>query len=186
MNRIASIALLAVITVQLSGCGAYAGYGTPSATLQTLFASARAADYSTTYEAYYQRYHDLVTRDEFVSHRRQASALEAYRIDSLTSRGDSALKPSRVEPEAQGAVTCSEQGLHDTFAVRVLFMEARPLWPASAHRANGALYGPRPAYLIGISRTMANTSPSPQGERSPLSADSCVLHVTQSLPGHSG
>ncbi len=92
MRKIAAFALLLAALPQLAGCtGGYAGFGTPRDALQTYFASARKADYATTYEAYYTHYHDLVARDEFVSHRKQAGLLQGFRIDSLSQSGGSAV-----------------------------------------------------------------------------------------------
>ncbi len=86
------LAALVAVAMQLAGCsaGGYAGFGSPRATLQTYLESARKADYATTYDAYYQRYHQLVTRGDFVSHRAQGSQLVSYRIDSLTQKGTTA------------------------------------------------------------------------------------------------
>ena len=96
MRRIAAsvaivVALLAPAACAIGSPGGYAGYSTPSDALSTFFVSARNADYAKTYEAYYGHYHDLVAKDEFVSHRAQASRLTAYRVDSLAARGDSAV-----------------------------------------------------------------------------------------------
>lgn len=92
MKRLVIALVFVAALLPMTGCAAgYAGYGTPSDALQTYFASARKADYATTYDAYYKHYRDLVTRDEFVSHRRQASVLQDFRVDTLASKGDSAV-----------------------------------------------------------------------------------------------
>jgi hypothetical protein len=92
VNRLVTALVFLAALLPLAGCATgYPGYGTPSDALQTYFASARKADYSTTYNAYYEHYRDLVTRDEFVSHRRQASVLQDFRVDTLASKGDSAV-----------------------------------------------------------------------------------------------
>lgn len=69
---------------------AYEGMSTPKATLATFFESAKAQDYSATYDAYYDTYHERVTREDFVQHRRQAAVLKGYKIDSLRETGSSA------------------------------------------------------------------------------------------------
>jgi hypothetical protein len=87
-----TFALLSASLVACSEKAApYPGYSTPQATLQTFFSSAQRLDYQTTYACYYQRYHELVPEQEFVNHRKQASVLTAYRIDSIKVSGDSAV-----------------------------------------------------------------------------------------------
>ena len=111
VKRIALAAALIVALVAPAGCavagasGRYAGTSTPQATLSTYFGSAMGADYATTYDCYYQRYRELVTRDEFVSHRRDASRLTAYHVDSLQAAADSAVATATLTfaPTSRGA-----------------------------------------------------------------------------------
>jgi hypothetical protein len=74
----------------IAGSSAYAGMSNPKAALATFFESAKAQDYSATYDTYYDEYQQRVARDEFVQRRMQASVLKEYRIDSLSENGSSA------------------------------------------------------------------------------------------------
>ena len=110
MRKIAALALLMAMLPQIAGCAVaqasgYAGYASPRDTLQTYFGSAMKADYPTTYRAYYAHYRDLVARDEFVSHRKQASLLTAYRIDALSQSGESAVATATLTFAPRGGET---------------------------------------------------------------------------------
>jgi hypothetical protein len=103
VKRIATSVLLIAALTALSGCAqGYAGFATPGDALQTYFASARNTDYATTYDSYYRHYRDLVARDEFVSHRRQAAVLKDYRIDSLSQKGATAVATVTLTFESKG------------------------------------------------------------------------------------
>jgi hypothetical protein len=96
MNRIrlfAPLLALALLAGPLTACtqSAYPGFSSPQSTLSTFFSSAQRLDYQTTYSCYYQRYRDLVPEPDFVSHRKQASVLTSYRIDSIEVSGTSAV-----------------------------------------------------------------------------------------------
>lgn len=96
MNRIRLIApllALALLVAPLTACtqSAYPGFSSPQSTLGTFFSSAQRLDYKTTYSCYYQRYRDVIPEQDFVSHRKQASVLTSYRIDSLEVSGTSAV-----------------------------------------------------------------------------------------------
>ena len=80
----------ALTTGSSAATTAYAGLGTPEAALATFFDSARAQDYSATYDAYYDAYQKRVTRSDFVRHRKAAAVLREYTIDSLSDNGASA------------------------------------------------------------------------------------------------
>jgi hypothetical protein len=96
MNRIrllAPLLAIALLVGSLTACtqSAYPGFSSPKSTLSTFFSSAQRLDYKTTYSCYYQRYHDLILEQDFVSHRKQASVLASYRIDSIEVSGTSAV-----------------------------------------------------------------------------------------------
>ena len=58
--------------------------------LDRYFSSAIRQDYAATYDCYYNAYKAKVTKDEFIKHRKEASVLQAYKIISLTQKGDTA------------------------------------------------------------------------------------------------
>lgn len=100
----------------LGGCGsqqaadaqgktAYPGFSSPKAALDTFFTSAIRRDYATTYDAYYAAYHQRITRDEFVSHRKDGSTLTSYRIDSIEASGSSAVASVTLTFAAKGAAS---------------------------------------------------------------------------------
>jgi hypothetical protein len=82
--------LTAASLAACSSSSAYPGSSTPQAALETFFSSAQQLDYATTYACYYEPYHNRVTEQEFVSHRKQASALSSYRIRSISAKDGSA------------------------------------------------------------------------------------------------
>ena len=64
-----------------AGCG---GDTTgPRNLLDKFFSSAVKQDYATTYTCYYDAYKAKVIQEEFVKHRKEASVLQAYKIDSI-------------------------------------------------------------------------------------------------------
>jgi hypothetical protein len=64
-----------------AGCG---GDTTgPRNLLDKFFSSAVKQDYATTYTCYYDAYKAKVSQEEFVKHRKEASVLQAYKIDSI-------------------------------------------------------------------------------------------------------
>ncbi|HEY6874630.1 MAG TPA: NTF2-like N-terminal transpeptidase domain-containing protein [Geobacteraceae bacterium] len=52
--------------------------------LNTYFSSAVKQDYATTYTCYYRPYKQKISKEEFIKHRKEASALNSYRILSIT------------------------------------------------------------------------------------------------------
>jgi hypothetical protein len=83
--------IVSALALTLTGCAqSYPGLATPKSALDTFFTSAQRLDYATTYDCYYGRYHDLVPREEFLNHRKQAAVLMSYRIEQLAARGSSA------------------------------------------------------------------------------------------------
>ncbi|BDV42788.1 hypothetical protein GURASL_17110 [Geotalea uraniireducens] len=86
----AAIALGGCSTGVNNGSGSTSGGSTPQAALDRYFSTAVKQDYAATYDCYYQRYRDKVTKDDFVKHRAEASVLSSYEITSLRQNGDSA------------------------------------------------------------------------------------------------
>ena len=64
-----------------AGCG---GDTTgPRNLLDKFFSSAVKQDYATTYTCYYDAYKAKVSQEEFVKHRKEASVLHSYKINSI-------------------------------------------------------------------------------------------------------
>ena len=55
----------------------------PKELLDKYFTSAVKQDYATTYECYYAAYKAKVKKEEYIKHRKEASALQSYKILSL-------------------------------------------------------------------------------------------------------
>ncbi len=64
-----------------AGCGP--DTSGPRELLDKFFSSAVKQDYATTYTCYYDAYKAKVSRDEYIKHRKEASVLQAYKIDSI-------------------------------------------------------------------------------------------------------
>jgi ABC-type transporter MlaC component len=64
-----------------AGCGS--DTTGPRELLDKYFSSALKQDYATTYTCYYDAYKAKVNQEEFVKHRKEASVLQAYKIDSI-------------------------------------------------------------------------------------------------------
>jgi hypothetical protein len=89
-NRpLGSIALFLGILFLIAGCqGDTAG---PKNLLDQYFSSAVKQDYATTYTCYYAPYKAKVTQEEYVRHRKEASLLLSYKINSIKySKSDAA------------------------------------------------------------------------------------------------
>lgn len=123
------IPLPLIAALALAGCQAadgYPGLGTPKAALETYFSSARNADYATTYDCYYRHYKDLVPEQDYVSHRRQASPLRSYSIESVSVKGGSAeatialaFGPAKGTGTDPAAVTVHEELVKESGSWRV-------------------------------------------------------------------
>jgi hypothetical protein len=72
----------------VGGCSS--SYGGPQELLDKYFSSAIKQDYATTYTCYYAAYKQKVNVDEYIKHRKEASALQSYKIISLKQDGDKA------------------------------------------------------------------------------------------------
>ena len=84
-----SIALFLGVLLLIAGCqGNTAG---PKNLLDKYFSSAVKQDYATTYTCYYAAYKAKVTQEEYVRHRKEASRLLSYKINSIkSSKSDTA------------------------------------------------------------------------------------------------
>ena len=77
-----SFLIILAIFALIAGC--QSGTSGPTELLNKYFDSAIKQDYATTYTCYYDAYKAKVSRDEFVRHRKEASALQSYKIISVT------------------------------------------------------------------------------------------------------
>lgn len=69
------------ILLIMSGCGR--DTSGPKGLLNKYFSSAIKEDYATTYTCYYAAYQEKVSREEFIKHRKEASVLLSYKINSI-------------------------------------------------------------------------------------------------------
>ena len=83
------VLLMGAALIAGSGCGPK-DKGGPKELLDKFFSSAIQQDYATTYTCYYDAYKAKVSKEEFIKHRKEASALQSYKIVSLTQQGDTA------------------------------------------------------------------------------------------------
>jgi hypothetical protein len=74
----------------IAGSGCNSRTASPKELIDKYFTSAVKQDYETTYSCYYAAYKAKVSKDEYIKHRREASALQSYKIISLTQQGDTA------------------------------------------------------------------------------------------------
>ena len=81
--------LMGAVLIAGSGCS-QKDKGGPKELLDKFFSSAIQQDYATTYTCYYDAYKAKVSKEEFIKHRKEASALQAYKIVSLTQNKDTA------------------------------------------------------------------------------------------------
>jgi hypothetical protein len=81
--------LTGVLLIAGSGCGPK-DKGGPKDLIDKYFTSAIKQDYETTYSCYYAAYKAKISKDEYIKHRKEASALQSYKIVSLTQKGDTA------------------------------------------------------------------------------------------------
>ncbi len=82
------VRLLILIALMTAGC--HSGSDNPKDLLDRYFISSVNKDYAATYTCYYDAYRKRVSRDEYIGHRNEASALKAYTIKSITRQGDTA------------------------------------------------------------------------------------------------
>ena len=72
----------------LSGCSPKGP--NPQELLDQYFSSAQHQDYETTYTCYDSEYQKKVTKDEFISHRKEASVVQSYKVLQLDTQKDTA------------------------------------------------------------------------------------------------
>lgn len=72
------------------GAGRHSKSEGPNHLLDQYFSSAIRQDYDATYACYYDAYKAKVNKDEYIRHRKEASALKAYTVKSITEKGDTA------------------------------------------------------------------------------------------------
>jgi len=63
---------------------------TPEEVLNRYFSSAVKQDYAATYDCYYGQYKAKVDEAEYIKHRKEASALQSYKIVALNQTGKTA------------------------------------------------------------------------------------------------
>ena len=84
-----SIAFL--LGVLLIVCGCQRDANGPKILLDKYFSSAVKQDYATTYTCYYAAYKAKVSQEEYIRHRKEASQLLSYKINSIKlSKNDTA------------------------------------------------------------------------------------------------
>ncbi len=72
------------------GAGCRTDRDNPKDLLNTYFMSAVKQDYAAVYPCYYDDYRAKVSRDDYIRHRKDASVLRAYRVESITQQGNTA------------------------------------------------------------------------------------------------
>ncbi len=72
-----------------AGCN-NSSMASPKELLEKYFSSAVRQDYATTYSCYYAPYQAQVSKEEFLKHRKEASVLQSYKINSVKQDGDTA------------------------------------------------------------------------------------------------
>jgi hypothetical protein len=75
------ITLIWGVLLILSGC--QSDTSGPTELLNKFFSSAAKQDYATTYTCYYDAYKAKVSKEEFIRHRKEASVLLSYKINSV-------------------------------------------------------------------------------------------------------
>ena len=86
--RICILALSVLLTLTLAGCSPKEQ--TSREALDKYFTSAQKQDYATTYTCYDTEYQKKVTRDDFISHRKEASVVQSYKVLQLDTQKDTA------------------------------------------------------------------------------------------------
>ena len=76
--------LISLIGILSIATGCQQNKSGPKELLDKYFSSAIRQDYATTYTYYYAAYKAKVTKEEYIKHRKEASALQSYKIISLS------------------------------------------------------------------------------------------------------
>ena len=80
------LALSVFVILSLSGCSAKEQ--SPKELVDKYFTSAQKQDYATTYTCYDSEYQNKVTKDDFISHRKEASVVQSYKVLQLDTQKD--------------------------------------------------------------------------------------------------
>jgi hypothetical protein len=86
--KLGLLCTLFILGIVLISGGCNSSSGSPKDLLDKYFSSAIQLDYATTYACYYEAYKKKVAEDEYIRHRKEASALQAYKIVALNQDGD--------------------------------------------------------------------------------------------------
>ncbi len=80
-----------VLSLLLYGCSSGSGdAGGPKALLDKYFSSAVKQDYAAAYSCYCKAYKDKISQEDYTKHRKEASVLQSYKIQSLKEDGNTA------------------------------------------------------------------------------------------------
>jgi hypothetical protein len=79
-----------LLAASLFASGCHSGAASPKELLDSYFSSAVKQDYAAVYDCYYSAYKLKINRDEYITHRKEASVLQSYSIASLRQDGDTA------------------------------------------------------------------------------------------------
>ena len=91
MKKHFSLIVIAALQLMIVGAGCKSGTTTtPREVLSKYFSSAVSQDYAATYNCYYGAYKAKISKDEYVKHRKEASALQSYDILAVNMDGDKA------------------------------------------------------------------------------------------------
>ncbi|HSB30520.1 MAG TPA: hypothetical protein VLD55_02870 [Candidatus Sulfobium mesophilum] len=91
MKKQYSLIVIAALVLLMTGSGCKSSTtATPKEVLNKYFSSAVSQDYATTYNCYYGAYKAKINKDEYIRHRKEASALQSYDILAVNMEGDKA------------------------------------------------------------------------------------------------
>jgi len=82
------LALSVFVILSLSGCSPKEQ--SPKELVDKYFTTAQQQDYATTYTCYDSEYQKKVTKDDFISHRKEASVVQSYKVLQLDTQKDTA------------------------------------------------------------------------------------------------
>jgi divalent metal cation (Fe/Co/Zn/Cd) transporter len=89
-TRYSLFGIVISLIILIVGGGCSSKSTSPKELLDKYFSSAVKQDYETTYSCYYGAYKAKINKDEYIKHRKEASALQSYKLISLTQQGDTA------------------------------------------------------------------------------------------------
>lgn len=85
---ILALSVFVILSLSLSGCSPKGQ--NPREALDKYFTTAQQQDYATTYTCYDSEYQKKVTKDDFISHRKEASVVQSYKVLQLDTQKDTA------------------------------------------------------------------------------------------------